>query len=78
MSAQLDNMIRDANNEIGLLRNKIAFLETEQLALKRKSLQLNDTLQEKTRQYAKLQVLLGDLLFLFSKRLTVRRMFTTS
>lgn len=56
VNGQMDNIIHEANTEIGSLRDKIVVLQNEQHAIKCKNIEINDSLQDKTRQCQKLQV----------------------
>lgn len=55
-NGQMDNLVREANTEIASLRDKIASLQTESQVAKRKNLDITEALQDKTRQFHKLQV----------------------
>lgn len=57
LNVQMDSTIREANAEIGSLRDKISSAENEKQAHKKKCVEATEGLQEKTRQYNKLQVM---------------------
>ena len=56
VNKKMDNVIREANLEIGGLREKINEFEKEQQTLRKKTSELTDALQDKNRQFNKLQV----------------------
>lgn len=56
---QVDNIVREANAEIGSLRDNVAALQSELQTHKRKYQELTESLQDKTRQHNKLQVFLA-------------------
>ncbi|CCG81233.1 Putative uncharacterized protein [Taphrina deformans PYCC 5710] len=61
VNGQVDNIIREANTEIGTLREKIVALQNEQSTAKRKNSEINESLQEKNKQFHKLQTLYDKL-----------------
>ncbi|KAF8738134.1 hypothetical protein AX14_011723 [Amanita brunnescens Koide BX004] len=56
LQKQLDNVIREANGEIGLLNSKIAELERDLEIERRKNRELQDTTRERDKEYQKLKV----------------------
>ncbi|KAF8351172.1 hypothetical protein F5887DRAFT_1058107 [Amanita rubescens] len=56
LQKQLDNVIREANGEIGLLNGKIAELERDLEIERRKNRELQDASRERDKEYHKLKV----------------------
>ncbi|KDQ20722.1 hypothetical protein BOTBODRAFT_101062 [Botryobasidium botryosum FD-172 SS1] len=56
LQKQLENVIREANSELGLLNNKIAGLERDLELERRKSRDLHESSKEKDKEYQKLKV----------------------
>lgn len=58
LNGQVDKLIRDANSEIGNLRDKVAAMSITEEELRRKNHELMEGWREKGRKLARTQVLL--------------------
>ncbi|BFZ60094.1 hypothetical protein YB2330_001116 [Saitoella coloradoensis] len=61
LNAQMDSVVRDANSEITALQEKLEATKQEQTNEKRRNHELIESLQDKSRQFSKLQLLYDKL-----------------
>ncbi|KAF9514161.1 hypothetical protein BS47DRAFT_1295397 [Hydnum rufescens UP504] len=64
MQKQLENVVREANSELGLLNNKVAGLERDLEVERRKNREFVESTKDKDAEYQKIKVRVSGFLFL--------------